>query len=222
MHKSFPIASSNKDMFPSKPNEKTSINRHSSDLSDEENAGDDNMHNNSDYDEENEDEAADDGQSVNESDDLDETSETRASGGGIIGGKKRKRRILFTKHQTYELEKRFRQQRYLSAHERETLASVINLTPTQVKIWFQNHRYKIKRARLENTLNKQHQNQQQQTSATQQPNNHQTSFSNSSFLSNASLIERCLHNGGGGASMPIQVKAYDKNKYTEIFFLQYI
>lgn len=54
--------------------------------------------------------------------------------------KKRKRRVLFTKAQTYELERRFRQQRYLSAPERELLASQIRLTPTQVKIWFQNHR----------------------------------------------------------------------------------
>lgn len=60
--------------------------------------------------------------------------------------KKRKRRVLFTKSQTFELERRFRQQRYLSAPEREHLASMINLTPTQVKIWFQNHRYKTKRA----------------------------------------------------------------------------
>ncbi|XP_076441898.1 LOW QUALITY PROTEIN: homeobox protein Nkx-2.2-like [Babylonia areolata] len=69
------------------------------------------------------------------------------SGGG--GGKKRKRRVLFSKAQTYELERRFRQQRYLSAPEREHLASIIRLTPTQVKIWFQNHRYKLKRARQE-------------------------------------------------------------------------
>jgi len=62
-----------------------------------------------------------------------------------ITGKKRKRRVLFSKHQTYELERRFRQQRYLSAPEREHLASIIRLTPTQVKIWFQNHRYKTKR-----------------------------------------------------------------------------
>nr|XP_045364611.1 homeobox protein Nkx-2.2 [Camelus bactrianus] len=32
---------------------------------------------------------------------------------------------------------------------REHLASLIRLTPTQVKIWFQNHRYKMKRARAE-------------------------------------------------------------------------
>jgi len=58
--------------------------------------------------------------------------------------KKRKRRILFNKVQTVELERKFRQQRYLSAPEREQLAAAINLSPTQVKIWFQNHRYKTK------------------------------------------------------------------------------
>lgn len=66
--------------------------------------------------------------------------------------KKRKRRVLFSKAQTYELERRFRQQRYLSAPEREHLASIIRLTPTQVKIWFQNHRYKMKRQRQEKGL----------------------------------------------------------------------
>ncbi|RLW07129.1 hypothetical protein DV515_00004283 [Chloebia gouldiae] len=75
-------------------------------------------------------------------------NEKEAVGGGDAG-KKRKRRVLFSKAQTYELERRFRQQRYLSAPEREHLASLIRLTPTQVKIWFQNHRYKMKRARAE-------------------------------------------------------------------------
>lgn len=63
--------------------------------------------------------------------------------------KKRKRRVLFTKAQTFELERRFRQQRYLSAPEREQLARIINLSPTQVKIWFQNHRYKYKKQSFE-------------------------------------------------------------------------
>ncbi|XP_049300087.1 homeobox protein vnd-like [Anopheles funestus] len=71
------------------------------------------------------------------------------SGTGGSGHKKRKRRILFSKSQTFELERRFKQARYLSAPEREHLASMINLTPTQVKIWFQNHRYKTKRAQTE-------------------------------------------------------------------------
>ncbi|XP_070782412.1 NK2 homeobox 2b [Enoplosus armatus] len=63
----------------------------------------------------------------------------------------RKRRVLFSKAQTFELERRFRQQRYLSAPEREHLAGLIRLTPNQVKIWFQNHRYKMKRARVEHS-----------------------------------------------------------------------
>ncbi|XP_015761305.1 PREDICTED: homeobox protein XENK-2-like [Acropora digitifera] len=63
----------------------------------------------------------------------------------IPSTKKRKRRVLFSKAQIYELERRFRQQRYLSAPEREQLARLINLSPTQVKIWFQNHRYKYKK-----------------------------------------------------------------------------
>jgi len=62
---------------------------------------------------------------------------------------RRKRRVLFSQAQVYELERRFKQQKYLSAPEREHLASLIRLTPTQVKIWFQNHRYKMKRARAE-------------------------------------------------------------------------
>lgn len=58
---------------------------------------------------------------------------------------KRKRRILFNQGQIYELERRFKQQKYLSAPERENLANILQLTPTQVKIWFQNHRYKTKK-----------------------------------------------------------------------------
>ncbi|CDQ68544.1 unnamed protein product [Oncorhynchus mykiss] len=58
---------------------------------------------------------------------------------------RRKRRVLFSQAQVYELERRFKQQKYLSAPEREHLASMIHLSPTQVKIWFQNHRYKMKR-----------------------------------------------------------------------------
>nr|XP_057913338.1 NK2 transcription factor related, locus 9 [Doryrhamphus excisus] len=66
--------------------------------------------------------------------------------------KGKKRRVLFSKAQTLELERRFRQQRYLSGPEREQLARILSLTPTQVKIWFQNHRYKMKRGRTEGAL----------------------------------------------------------------------
>ena len=66
--------------------------------------------------------------------------------------KKRKRRVLFTKAQTFALERRFRTQKYLSAPEREALAQTINLTATQVKIWFQNHRYKTKKTQQDRGL----------------------------------------------------------------------
>lgn len=73
----------------------------------------------------------------------------KSSGMGVSGGigvgvgmgvgamqfplaQRRKRRVLFTQAQVYELERRFKQQKYLSAPEREHLASLIHLTPTQV------------------------------------------------------------------------------------------
>ncbi|CAH1154047.1 unnamed protein product [Phaedon cochleariae] len=62
---------------------------------------------------------------------------------------KRKPRVLFTQAQVYELEQRFKQQKYLSAQEREQMAQGLKLTPTQVKIWFQNRRYKSKRQKIE-------------------------------------------------------------------------
>lgn len=58
---------------------------------------------------------------------------------------KRKPRVLFSQSQVYELEKRFKQQKYLSAPEREQMAKGLHLSSTQVKIWFQNRRYKSKR-----------------------------------------------------------------------------
>ena len=90
---------------------------------------------------------------------------TLSSGGNGIINKKRKRRVLFSKAQTFELERRFRQQRYLSAPEREHLASLIRLTPTQVKIWFQNHRYKTKRAAHEKGMDHHHHHHQNLTTS---------------------------------------------------------
>ncbi|CAB3398920.1 unnamed protein product [Caenorhabditis bovis] len=65
---------------------------------------------------------------------------------------RRKRRVLFSQAQVYELERRFKQAKYLTAPEREQLANSIRLTPTQVKIWFQNHRYKCKRQEKEKAM----------------------------------------------------------------------
>jgi homeobox protein Nkx-2.2 len=93
-------------------------------------------------------ESVDDGSMCSKDDGDDKTGEQKDA----PAAKKKKRRVLFSKAQTFELEKRFRQQRYLSAPEREHLASILRLTPTQVKIWFQNHRYKLKKARQEKGL----------------------------------------------------------------------
>ncbi|XP_032869705.1 homeobox protein koza-like [Amblyraja radiata] len=59
--------------------------------------------------------------------------------------KKRRSRAAFSHSQVLELERRFDGQRYLSAPERAELAGALKLTETQVKIWFQNRRYKTKR-----------------------------------------------------------------------------
>lgn len=61
---------------------------------------------------------------------------------------KKRSRAAFSHAQVHELERRFRTQRYLSGPERADLAGALKLTETQVKIWFQNRRYKTKRREM--------------------------------------------------------------------------
>ena len=52
--------------------------------------------------------------------------------------KKKRTRTAFTQAQVRALENRFKIQQYLSGHERADFAHSLQLTETQIKIWFQN------------------------------------------------------------------------------------
>ncbi|KAK0397518.1 hypothetical protein QR680_002153 [Steinernema hermaphroditum] len=57
---------------------------------------------------------------------------------------KRRQRSSFSAVQVHFLEVEFRKQRYISPESRARLSSTLGLTQQQIKIWFQNRRYKSK------------------------------------------------------------------------------
>uniref|UniRef100_A0A8C7CLX7 Notochord homeobox n=1 Tax=Oncorhynchus kisutch TaxID=8019 RepID=A0A8C7CLX7_ONCKI len=69
-------------------------------------------------------------------------------------GKSKRMRTSFTNEQLDRLEKEFSRQQYMVGSERFLLASGLQLTEAQVKVWFQNRRIKWRKQSLEQQQNK--------------------------------------------------------------------
>jgi hypothetical protein len=98
----------------------------------------------------------DDDDDDEDEDDADCDDEDENSDSYDPNSRKKKTRTVFSRHQVHQLESTFDMKRYLSSSERSQLANSLQLTETQIKIWFQNRRNKWKRqlaAELEGNAN---------------------------------------------------------------------
>merc|ERR1712226_1176571 len=85
-------------------------------------------------------------------------------------------RTAFSPSQLLKLEQAFEKNQYVVGAERKELAKTLNLSETQVKVWFQNRRTKHKREQQE-------QEQQQQQQQSKKSNNNNNSNSSNSGTS---------------------------------------
>ncbi|CAF0753717.1 unnamed protein product [Brachionus calyciflorus] len=122
----------------------------------------------------------DDNDAGDEDDDLDGSN----NGDSFDNMRKKKTRTVFSRNQVFQLESTFDMKRYLSSSERSSLANSLQLTETQIKIWFQNRRNKWKRqlaAEIESNSSMSNNNNQQQQ---QQQTQHQLSSGQINSLNN--------------------------------------
>ncbi|XP_054709619.1 homeobox protein Nkx-6.1-like [Uloborus diversus] len=125
-------------------------------------------------------------------------------------GKRKKARTTFTGRQIFELEKQFEVKKYLSSSERTEMAKLLNVTETQVKIWFQNRRTKWKKQEnISNAEAAEHKHTNEKPSPGGKVKSSKSSkTSNKSNFANASSTNpettaTAPGNANGGSSVPV-------------------
>jgi len=63
--------------------------------------------------------------------------------------RKKRRPRTFSDEQVHALKRMYEVQKYMTAHECEQLATIVGLTTTQVRVWFENRQYKSKKQQME-------------------------------------------------------------------------
>ncbi len=128
------------------------------------------------------------------------------------GNRKKKTRTVFSRNQVFQLESTFDMKRYLSSSERSSLANSLQLTETQIKIWFQNRRNKWKRqlaAEIEANTNV----TQQTSSATNIPINNNQHHIDSN---NRAVFQRANSQAGNNTSRISHLPGHYANEIEQL------